>query len=199
MQRALACAALCVESYDDDCPPGFLDIGDLRFGIRETLHGPIVAIRGTANLGNALRDIWVRPARTPWGAWAHRGFVSGFAGLEKLLGIPPKGAIFTGHSFGAAVALLFAEAYNAPVVTFGCPRVYLRWGKAPVHDHTRFICDDDPVPMIPRIFYRHLCEPIILDDADGGIDVADHAMTVYHRRLANLMIAPQPAPAVEAA
>lgn len=180
-----ACAALCLESYEPDLPPGFLDVGDLRFGIRETKAGTIIAVRGTANLANALRDIWVRPCRTPRGHWAHRGFVSGYERLREVVGTPPPGAIFTGHSFGAAVALLFAEEFDAPAVTFGCPRIYLRFGKAPKHiKHTRIVCDDDPVTMVPRIFYRHLCEPITLRDEDSQlIDLADHAMAVYLQRV----------------
>lgn len=179
----LTCAKLCEESYRDSLPSGFVEDGDLRFGIRETEDGTIVCIRGTANLANAVRDIRFLPARSPSGAWAHRGFVSGYERLRSLVGTPPE-AIFTGHSFGAAVALLFAEALGTPVVTFGCPRVYLKWGKAPAVEHRRYVCDDDPVTMIPRVLYRHLCEPILLKDGDREfIDVRDHSISVYLRRL----------------
>lgn len=187
----LHCAKLCRESYNPELPEGFIDVEDLRFGIRETETQIFVVFRGTANAANVLRDIWVRPSKTVKGYLVHKGFESGFNILftivKQLIAKSKKELVFTGHSFGGAVALLFAEFYNAKVITFGCPRVYFRFWKAPKEvEHKRFVCDDDPVPMIPRLFYRHLCEATVLKDKDGGIDVKDHSISVYCKRLENI-------------
>jgi putative lipase involved disintegration of autophagic bodies len=116
----------------------------------------------------------------------HRGFVSGYRKVltEIDAAVGGSSVIFTGHSFGAAVALLYAEAFNSPVVTFGCPRVYLRWFDTPKVNHARYVCDDDPVVWVPRFFYRHVAEPIMLTDGDGRhMDFKDHGIEIYKERL----------------
>ena len=57
------CASLCEASYDDNAE-GFVTVGDLRYGVFDTEHGRIVAIRGTANADNWLTDIMAFPARS---------------------------------------------------------------------------------------------------------------------------------------
>lgn len=179
------CAYLCNLSYNTDrLPKGFCAVGDLRYGITIKDNITYVTIRGTANFLNVRRDLRVWPSRSHRGFLAHRGFLGGFRDLVEHIPAPSGPTVFTGHSFGAAVALLFAEKYGAPAVTFGCPRVYFRWGKSPdAVAHLRYICDDDPVPMVPRLLYRHLCRPVVLADDDGGIDIKDHSMSVYSGRL----------------
>ena len=183
------CADLCELSYaPDSLPPGFHDVGYLRYGITAKDGTTYVTFRGTANPMNILRDLRVWPSRSHRGFLAHLGFMGGFRALLDHIPTPSGPTVFTGHSLGGAVALLFAEKYGMPVVTFGCPRVYFRWGQSPdTVAHIRYVCDDDPVPMIPRLMYRHLCSPVVLADNDRGIDIKDHSMSVYSKRLRKVL------------
>lgn len=186
----LRCAHLCEASYDQGAA-GFVDVDDLRYGVFFESDIAIVAIRGTANAHNALRDVWIRPSRICTGEWVHKGFASGFEVICQAIKSPGnptvREVIWTGHSFGAAVALLLADVAGVgQCVTFGCPRPYLRFNGNPNPRHTRVRTDDDPVTMIPRAFYR-LPDPgreiVLRDDDNAVIDVADHSMSVYKERL----------------
>ena len=175
------CAKLCEASYDDNAE-GFVTVGDLRFGVFPTEHGTIVAIRGTANLDNWLTDARAFPVRSCGGYLAHKGFVSAFrelctGGMPTVRG---GNVIATGHSLGGAIATLLAEHTGCKLVTFGSPRVYWRFGRAPALDHVRVVRDDDPVPMVPKFLYSHRCEPVAIHDGDSQlIQVTDHFMKAY--------------------
>lgn len=176
------CAILCEQAYTGG--KGWIDVGDLRFGV----FNDILCFRGSANAENWLRDVSVFPARSMKGYLAHAGFVNAMAKLwsDVLKVVPDINKItVTGHSLGAAIAVLFAEAMNRPVVTFGCPRVYFLLSKPPKMQHERYICDDDPVPMVPRILFKHTCDPKqILTDIDNElINPKDHNISVYIKRL----------------
>lgn len=187
--QILRCAELCVDSYADKCLDGFYDVDDLRYGEHFVDGTWYITIRGTDNLENALRDLWVRPSRMRPGTWVHKGF---FSGMTKLLETHFMGfcwnepVIFTGHSFGAAVALLLADLHKDKCVTFGCPRPYLRCNGLPNPQHIRIMTDDDVITHIPRLCY-HMPQPgreIILRDRDSEwIDIKDHSMKTYHNRL----------------
>jgi len=183
----VTCAELCSLSYEPECPAGFTDRDDVRIGDVEINGVRFIVVRGTANLLNVLRDIWVRPAFTVNGYSAHKGFVSGFYKVFPDIPkqIDTEKTIVTGHSFGGAVALLLGEFLGCKVVTFGCPRTYFRFWKQPKGIiHTRYVCDDDPVPMMPRLFFEHLHEPVELCDCDDEwIDFEDHGMEIYERRV----------------
>lgn len=188
MKIELKCAALCNDSYSD--VPGRKRHDDLSFQIhRDGESGQvIIAFRGTANKRNIIRDLRFIPEGMGGGVYAHRGFVGAFYDLLpsmlKVLSINQQKVVFTGHSLGGAIALLMGSHFKSQVITFGCPRVYARWSKSPEINHVRIVCDDDPVPMIPRILFHHLNDVTIkLTDNDGGIDVADHSMLVYSKRL----------------
>ena len=175
------CATLCAASYDDKAD-GFTTVGDLRYGVFDTDHGTIVCIRGTANLDNWLTDARFFPARSCGGYLAHKGFVRAYRELCTC-GMPTAknaNVIATGHSLGGALATLLAEHTGCKVVTFGSPRVYWRFGRAPALDHIRVVRDDDPVPEVPKFLYSHRCEPVTLRDGDSRlIQVKDHFMAGY--------------------
>lgn len=179
------CADLCANSYNDNAP-GFLDVEDLRYGVFETKLGTIIAIRGTANAENWLTDASVWPKRSCGGYLAHGGFVDAYrqlcaGGMPTVKG---ERVIATGHSLGGAIATLLAEHTGCRLVTFGSPRVYWRFGSAPKLDHTRIVCDDDPVPLVPRYLYSHRDPARELKDKDNHlIQVKDHSMTNYLKLL----------------
>lgn len=184
------CAALCHASYDDNAP-GFTTVGDLRYGVFEMPMGTIICIRGTANLDNWLTDARVFPVRSCGGYLAHHGFVSAYRELCSG-GMPTtKGAqiIATGHSLGGAIATLLAEHTGCQLVTFGSPRVYFRFGRAPKLNHTRVVRDDDPVQHVPKLFYSHRNDPLALHDGDAHLlQVRDHFMKGYVSAVAGLKI-----------
>ena len=175
------CAQLCLDSYDDNAP-GFVTVGDLRYGVFDTEHGRIVVIRGTSNADNWLTDARAFPARSCGGYLAHKGFVAAYRELCTG-GMPTtKGAdiIATGHSLGGALATLLAEHTGCKVVTFGSPRVYWRFGRAPKLNHVRIVRDDDVVQHVPKFLYSHRAEPVVLKDDDWHIvQITDHFMEGY--------------------
>lgn len=180
-------AQLCSNSYTPVPASEWVDVKDLRFGIFDVDGMTAVVFRGSANAKNWLRNLTIIPNRSRGGHLVHKGFHTALETVwTELVHRIPKNAnlITTGHSFGAAVALLAAEAFNCRAVTFGCPRVYWRFGCKPIIDHRRFACDDDPVPMTPHFLYRHLEDGIVLHDPDDEwINPDDHGIEVYITRL----------------
>lgn len=177
------CANLCDKSYDD-AAPGFVTVGDLRYGQFDTAHGRIICIRGTANLDNWLTDARCFPARSCGGYLAHKGFIRAYRELcaGGMPTVKDKTLIATGHSLGGAIATLLAEHIGCRLVTFGSPRVYWRFGRAPQLDHMRVVRDDDPVPHVPKLLYSHRTEPVLLLDGDRHLlQVKDHVMAGYVR------------------
>ena len=107
----------------------------------------------------------------------HKGFKRQFSSIKKpIMDLVKKseGQIDVvqciGHSFGGALATLFAghiASYESRVVchTFGCPRVgnkyYVRWfcSNVSLEDCARITNVDDPVSNMPMSrSYRHVCD-----------------------------------------
>jgi hypothetical protein len=177
-------AKLCQESYMGG--DGWIDVEDLCFGVFEREGIPVLVFRGSSNTENWLRDFNVLTAESPKGFPAHAGFVSALKTLWPHIEYMKGERIYiTGHSLGGGIAVLAAEALTCPVVTFGCPRVYSRLTSGPEMLHSRIICDDDLVPMIPALGFHHLCEPaMVLKDNDHEIiNPEDHNIAVYFDRL----------------
>lgn len=178
------CHQLCCESYEP-AAKDFFEIVDLRAGVRFDGNTVFITVRGTENATNWLRSLHVLPTRSPRRYLAHAGFVKAFRQMLphimlKLYALPKAPVVCTGHSLGGAVAVLLAEQFRAPVVTFGSPRVYHLGGGVPNLHHSRFVRDDDPVPDLPDFRFQHDCNPLVIKDADHALwDVEDHKLAGY--------------------
>lgn len=186
-QEVLACGELCELLYCDRGPGTSLD--DLRWATRPIGHAILVGFRGTANTKNAIRDITILPPKKQDGYLAHRGFARA---TEKLIPMidtlrlkEDTDIIFTGHSFGGAVAAHMAHHYGKRAITFGCPATHFWFAPWPNINHLRVVCDDDPVPKVPLLLGKHTCSPgLVLRDKDHQwIDVEDHRIAEYNKRL----------------
>ncbi|MEM8881019.1 MAG: lipase family protein [Pseudomonadota bacterium] len=145
------------------------DIGDMEGFVAVGTQAIIVSIRGTQGVRDWI-NVNLRVPETefaPIGGAAHRGFVAGWTAISDVVGDamaehPTKTVWFTGHSLGAAVAILGAAA-AAPIapdiITFGQPRIF----NAAAANHLnatfgaryhRVVHGEDVVARIPR-FYHH--------------------------------------------
>ena len=130
-----------------------------------------VTFRGTSSLKDALDDLDIKRTRVSGKIKVHKGFYKQFQSVQikitKILLKLTENAsriIFTGHSLGGALAQI-AAAYYGDVLedifvtcyTFGSPRVgnkyFVEWFSKNVNEHVRVVNDNDPVPMIPTMFY----------------------------------------------
>jgi len=138
MNTAHLCTRISELAYDDNPRPGLLSLGfDLvraydRGGTQAILATDyadvVLAFRGTEEPRDLFRDLRYIKTDFPGGGRVHRGFYSAFlevwdeiaADLKNLA--YPK--IYTGHSLGAALAVMAAVmAPPREVHVYGCPRV----------------------------------------------------------------------------
>jgi triacylglycerol lipase len=168
----------------------------------------VIAVRGTANVENALVDVALQlTADSHAGVRLHGGFAQAAAGVYgeiKLLLRKDYRISTTGHSLGGAVALILAmyldvDGYRlGPVVTFGQPKVTNIAG-AQKFRHlqlTRVVTPHDLVPLVPPFdpvdvnnldIYWHLgTELVLLPGKDyallEGLDSMLRASGFFARR-----------------
>jgi triacylglycerol lipase len=148
---------------------------------------PIVAFRGTSSWKDAHTDLDLTP--TPWrGVHVHSGFLKSLTGLSgtvlsdeinKHAKFPsdPE-VVFTGHSLGAALAILGAYMCHTTrifpvhsVHTFGCPRIGLEDFQIDYDMHLRarthrYVNNNDIVTRVPprSMSYRHVCVSHYFDE-----------------------------------
>ena len=164
--------------------------------------GPVqvVAVRGTANRGDALIDLGTRRIPDPHlEVGVHEGFSRVAQAIyaqikERHLLNPAKPVVVTGHSLGGAVALLLGMYLDAKrpdrftvkaIYTFGQPKVFANDGvtSSPTMNRTilRVVNCGDPVPIVPISQSRlaHL----------GRFDVGgDNRLTDYQHLGASLIL-----------
>lgn len=142
-------------------------------GFSKSLNAVVLVFRGTDNLLNWIQDIlaWRQPAHfpaCPEKCKVEAGFLDDYNSLQSMIldDLPPIQAqypearfIITGHSLGAAEAVLaafdLAAMGNVPdlVVTAGDPRVgdtvFQREFNKLVPTSYRLVHNADPVPHVP--------------------------------------------------
>lgn len=160
------CAKAALAAYSPTCR-GYIrsEAGGTVADVFQGRGGYIVAIRGSDDLGDWAKNLSAWPTRRR-GAGVHTGFAQIADALWDRLGPflreNSAGLTLTGHSMGGAVAQLIAaylhSAGHTPgaIVTFGAPKVWLRWSgppKAVWSIITRVEAPHDPVPATPALLY----------------------------------------------
>jgi predicted lipase len=158
-----------------------------------------VAVRGTANLENAVEDAdYTKVPVRELGIPVHVGFaddaraVWSFAHPQLRPGLETR---VTGHSLGGALAVLLAMRLRVDgqplghVITFGQPKFTTEEGVARFRDLPllRVVNHDDPVPLLPWEtpgavvggLYRHLGRELRLTDQGTFELFAEHRAERY--------------------
>ena len=131
------------------------DRGDTQAILLTDSQLTILAYRGTKGLRDLLTDLRYIKADFPGGGRVHRGFLAAFnqvrdkvaRDLEKT-GLP---VVMTGHSLGAALAVMAAVMWPANQVhVYGCPRAgnraFVKRLKCPMRRYENRL---DFVPSVP--------------------------------------------------
>jgi len=125
----------------------------------------------------------------------HRGFFKATselwpdisADLERLELPSPTQLFVTGHSLGAAMAVIAGIKYPfSKIVTFGEPSVGNNLDNTigPECTHIRYVNGLDPVTkIVPQSLYKHHGELMEIEDIDGPDPMFDHSIVNYAKIL----------------
>jgi hypothetical protein len=149
----------------------------------DTLKHHVIAVRGTANVENAIVDISLQLLPDAHAKVAlHQGFAQAAEGVYKSI-LPVLSKDYkistTGHSLGGAIAVILAMYLNidqytlGPIITFGQPKVTNVGGALAFRhlDVMRVVTARDVVPLVPPLdamdlskidIYWHLGKEIVL-------------------------------------
>lgn len=149
----------------------------------DTLKQHIIAVRGTANVENAIVDVSLQLLPDNHAKIAlHQGFAQAAEGVYKTV-LPTLNKDYTisttGHSLGGAIAVILAMYLNidqytlGPIVTFGQPKITNVSGALAFQhlDVTRVVTSQDLVPLVPPLdamdiskidIYWHIGKEIVL-------------------------------------
>lgn len=131
MQLDVDCAVYCYSSYwKTDVFDRVLTAGDVWCGIKHVAGQTVIACRGSTTLEDWMRDFKCEMVFDAELGYVEKGFMEGVhATIEEIVKLDIKTPIIiTGHSLGAAHAVLIAallttEGYFvSDLVLFGCPR-----------------------------------------------------------------------------
>jgi len=149
----------------------------------DALKHQIIAVRGTANVDNAIVDVSLKLLPDKHAKIAlHQGFAQAAEGVyTSVLPVLNKDykTSTTGHSLGGAIAVILAMYLNidqyelGPITTFGQPKVTNVSGALAFRhlEITRVVTSQDLVPLVPPLdvmdinnldIYWHLGKEIVL-------------------------------------
>lgn len=211
MLTDLDCADLCLAQYDGK--PIFDHIFHtcgVDYAIRFYPDCAAVVFEGSHNLPDWVSNFQAAMIDVPNFAGVERGFYTGMpeVAVQAAPLLPKTAPVYvTGHSRGAAHALIFAamlikQGYNVIVVVFGSPRpgdkrLAAILAQAPVRsyrnyhdfDEQDFVCD---VPLDLRLVapYVHPARQIVIDvppvPDDPWMLLARHHLYLYRTGLEGL-------------
>lgn len=196
MIQPLDLAKLCQSIYQTDQGwDHYWAYDKVVVALKRSEQGDIIVLRGSQALIDWGRDLAAIPEHHGALGLVHAGFIAGmddvFAEVQAAITGRP---IITGHSLGAARAMLLAGLFvaagkpAAQVTTFGCPRP----GGEQLRDmlvtsETRLASDRNErdvvtyVPFLPGIF-THVMEPLQIHGGAVPDDLSlfrEHAIARY--------------------
>jgi hypothetical protein len=189
-------AAFCAAAYRHHV----FDIGDAdsaaRGIVQDSPVGPVLGIPGTNNIACWLADLDVNRVKSPSFGWVHEGFMNAAVSMfDEVHRIKP--AIITGHSEGAALALilagLLALADCPPVIVYAFEPPQITTEDTLRHllrihniDARLYRHGEDIVPMVPRLLHdwRHPADLIEFGEPALPIwNVEDHDINTVRAAL----------------
>ncbi|MHA2171143.1 MAG: lipase family protein [Candidatus Kariarchaeaceae archaeon] len=153
----------------------------------------VIAFRGTSSLKDAMTDIQIGKVKYPkvrrwiFKPKTHKGFHHAYTSINRdaieiiknELSQAPYTVYCTGHSLGATLATLLALELKKslkidPILyTYGSPKIGNRWFRrhfnGKVKKSYRIVNDEDPVPQLPGLTYKHVNKYALIDDSDNLI------------------------------
>ena len=194
---ALEAVRLCASVYDAR-PAGFervISVSSIVGGIVRTDGGTAVIFRGSADLGDWMRDLEADPTELAPLGYVHAGFAEGVPQFLEAVRPYLSGNLFlAGHSLGAAHACLMAALLGASGIAvqeltlFGCPRPGFtqlgEWVRKNVRTIRSYRNGSDPVPLVPALlwFYKPVVPPEQIGfNGDPENPVEDHYIANYVR------------------
>ena len=175
----------------------------------DVLKHHVIAVRGTANVENAIVDVSLKLLPDERAKIAlHQGFAQAAEGVYKAL-LPRLNKDYqvstTGHSLGGAVAVILAmyldiDHYSlGPIISFGQPKVTNVSGALVFRhlDVTRVVTAQDLVPLVPPLdvmdinnvdIFWHLGKEVVLLEGNDyavleGVKSMMRATKVINTRL----------------
>ena len=156
-----------------------------------------VAITGSNDKFDWIRNFWAVKKNVGKGVRVHRGFHNGFKRIKnqikRVLGEhSPQEVIFIGHSRGGAIAQVaawfFSDKYNVSCYSFASPRVgnkaFKKHLDLKVPVNIRVAIDSDVAPKVPNINYFHAGTLIRLPKQKGLFK--SHSIATHYRLLSQI-------------
>lgn len=140
-----------------------------------------IAFKGTSSKDNLITDLeCIQNEVTVDGKKCkiHDGFYDAYKSIQNeiVFNYPDYDIITCGHSLGGALATIcgiYIASDKIYTVSFGSPRVgdskFVKIFNSKVKEYYRFVHDNDVVPMVPKINYKHAGKQFRLDDAGNVI------------------------------